>query len=482
MPTNTGSSPRRGPSPSSRRPETLAGWGGHPVPGRERVGEDLVALTRDAVLTRGLGRAYGDAALPPAGHAEVAGTRLADRILAFDPASGVLRAEAGLSLRALHALFLPRGWASPVSPGTQEVTLGGMVAADVHGKNHHRAGTIGRHVRELLLRVADGRLVRCSRAEEAQLFRATLGGMGLTGHVLEVELALERIPTPWIASEVQRFAALAPLVDALREASRAWPFTAAWLDLLADGDRFGRGVLHCGRWCRPEEAPAGPPPPPRQLPSPPGAPEWLINPLSGRLFNTAYHAAQRPGRRVVSPTSFFYPLDRVQRWNRLYGRRGMTQHQCVLPDADVATLARFLRVMRAAGGRPYLVVLKDFGAAGEGILSFPRPGLTLTLDFAVDGSTPALVAALDREVIALGGRVYLAKDAFTTREHFAAMEGTRLAEFREVQRRWDPHGRLRSRQAERLGLVDPPAPLDAGSRLAQSMAAAARAVAAGSRA
>ena len=482
MPTNTGSSPRRGPSPSSRTTETLAGWGGHAVPGRERVGEDLVALTREAVLTRGLGRAYGDAALPPAGHVEVAGTRLADRILAFDPATGILRAEAGLSLRALHALLLPRGWAAPVSPGTQEVTLGGMVAADVHGKNHHLAGTIGRHVRELLLRVADGRLVRCSRAEEPELFRATLGGMGLTGHVLEVELALERIPSPWIFAEVQRFSALAPVVEALRESSRSWPFTAVWLDLMAPGERFGRGVLHRGRWCRPDEAPAAAPAPPRPLPSPPFVPEWLINPLSGRLFNAAYFAAQRPSRGVVAPQPFFYPLDLVHRWSRLYGRRGMTQHQCVLPDADAATLARFLRVLRAAGGNAYLVVLKDFGAEGEGLLSFPRSGLTLTLDFAVDASTPALVATLNREVRALGGRVYLAKDAFSTPEDFAAMEGERLERFRAVRRRWDPHGRLRSRQAERLRLVDGPPPAGAAELLAGSVSAAARAIAAGGQA
>ena len=482
MQNNTGSSPRRGPSPSSRTTETLAGWGGQAVPGRERLGEDLAAVTRDAVLTRGLGRAYGDAALPPAGRSEVAGSRLADRILAFDPATGVLRAEAGLSLRALHAVLLPRGWSVPVSPGTQEVTLGGMVAADVHGKNHHRAGTIGRHVRALLLGVADGRVVRCSRDEEPELFRATLGGMGLTAHLLEVELALERIPSPWILAERYRFGSLAPLVEALREASRAWPFTAAWLDLLAPGEGFGRGVLHCGRWCEPGEAPAAPPASPRPLPAPPLAPGWLINPLSGRLFNTAYHWSQRPGRHVLPPGPFFYPLDRVQRWNRLYGRRGMIQHQCVLPDADATMLGRFLRVLRAAGGASFLVVLKDFGAEGEGLLSFPRPGLTLTLDFAVDGRTPALVAALNREVLALGGRVYLAKDAFTTAEDFAAMEGSRLAAFREVQRRWDPEGRLRSRQAERLGLLDAPPPRAPAARRPGSLAAAARAVAAGGRA
>src|SRR4051794_12316294 len=166
--------------------ETLAGWGGQPVPGRERLSEDLAAITAGAVLTRGLGRAYGDAALPPPGVGEVAGSRLADRILAFDAERAIVRAEAGLSLRELHRVLVPRGFFTPVSPGTADVTLGGMVAADVHGKNHHVAGSFGRHVAELLLRTGTGALVRCSREREPELFRATLGGMGLSGHVLEV--------------------------------------------------------------------------------------------------------------------------------------------------------------------------------------------------------------------------------------------------------------------------------------------------------
>jgi FAD/FMN-containing dehydrogenase len=387
----------------------------------------------------------------------------------------VLRAEAGLTLHELHRVLLPRGWCSPVAPGTQEVTLGGMVAADVHGKNHHRAGTFGGHVRELLLRVADGRLVRCSRGEEPELFRATLGGMGLTGHVLEVELGLERVPSRWILCETRRFARLEPLVDSLREASARWPFTAAWLDCLSPGEGLGRGVLLAGRWCSAEEAPAAPPSPLRALGAPPLAPGWLINRGTGRLFNRAYYGAQRPGTRIVPPAPFFYPLDRVHRWSRLYGRRGMTQHQCVLPDADAAAVGRFLRLVRGAGGRPFLAVLKDFGAVGEGLLSFPRPGLTLALDFAVDAGTPALVATLNRAVREAGGRIYLAKDAFTTAADFAAMEGARLAAFLEVKRRWDPMGRIRSRQAERLGLVGEGQAVDVAARRVPSIAAAARA-------
>jgi FAD/FMN-containing dehydrogenase len=429
---------------------TLAGWGGVSAPGCEVRSEDLAAVTRDAALTRGLGRAYGDAALPPPGVERVAGSRLADRILAFDPESGRLRAEAGLSLRALHRSTMPRGFFAPVSPGTEEVTLGGMVAADVHGKNHHVAGTFGRHVEELLLRVGDGRIVRCSPHEEAELFWATVGGMGLTGHVLEVTFRLDRIPSSWILCETLRFPRLVPLVQALREASTQWPFTVAWIDCLAGGDALGRGVLQRGRWCGRDEAPAAPPRERFTLPVPFHAPSWLLNRGTATLFNDFFYATGFPGRRVVHPGQFFYPLDRVRDWSRLYGRRGMTQHQCVLPLAGADEVAAFLATVRRAGGRPFLAVLKDFGAEGSGLLSFPRPGLTLALDFAVDAQTPALVAALNRHVRELGGRVYLAKDAFTTAVDFAALEGERLARFQQVRRRWDPEVCIRSRLSTRL--------------------------------
>jgi len=429
---------------------SLAGWGGVSAPGCEVRSEDLAAVTRDAALTRGLGRAYGDAALPPPGVERVAGSRLADRILAFDPESGRLRAEAGLSLRALHRSTMPRGFFAPVSPGTEEVTLGGMVAADVHGKNHHVAGTFGRHVEELLLRVGDGRIVRCSPHEEAELFWATMGGMGLTGHVLEVTFRLDRIPSPWILCETLRFPRLVPLVQALREASTQWPFTVAWIDCLAGGDALGRGVLQRGRWCGRDEAPAVPPRQRFTLPVPFHAPSWLLNRGTATLFNDFFYATGFPGRRVVHPGQFFYPLDRVRDWSRLYGRRGMTQHQCVLPLAGADEVAAFLATVRRAGGRPFLAVLKDFGAEGSGLLSFPRPGLTLALDFAVDERTPALVAALNRHVRELGGRIYLAKDAFSTASDFAALEGERLARFQQVRRKWDPEGRIRSRLSTRL--------------------------------
>jgi decaprenylphospho-beta-D-ribofuranose 2-oxidase len=433
------------------KPPTLAGWGLLGVPGREVRSEDLAALTRDAVLTRGLGRSYGDASLPPPDRDWVAGSALADRVLGFDPGTGVLRAEAGLSLQALNRLFLPSGFYGPVTPGTQVITLGGMVAADVHGKNHHVAGCVGRHVRSLVLRVADGRIVRCSRDEEPELFRATIGGMGLTGHVLEVELGLEQIPSPWLRVESERIPDLERFVAALRDSARAWPHTMGWIDCLKRGRGMGRGVLYRGRWAEPGEAPGSLPVPPRRPSMPFLLPSWVVNPLSVGAFNALYYRVPRRASAILGPEPFFYPLDAIGSWNRLYGRRGFTQYQCVVPDPSAAS--RFLELLTARGGASMLCVIKDCGEEGEGILSFPRPGISIALDIAVRDDTRALVDALNELVIAEGGRVYLAKDRFTRAEHYRAME-PRLPRFEQVRAAWDPERRIRSALSVRL-LGDP---------------------------
>jgi FAD/FMN-containing dehydrogenase len=430
----------------------LAGWGRIPVAGREVLSEDLAAITRDAVLTRGLGRSYGDASLPPPSRTTVAGSARADRVLAFDPATGVLTAEAGFTLLELNRLFWRRGFAAPVAPGTQYVTLGGMVAADVHGKNHHRDGCFGNHVLGLRMRVADGRVLTVSRECEPELFRATLGGMGLTGHVLEVSCRLQRIPSPWIRFETERIADLDAFIEALKAAEPSWPFTMGWIDCLSRGRALGRGVLYRGRWAAAAEAPEGGPRPLKRPSVPFVLPGFVVNRWSVRTFNALKYGAHVPRvrRGLAHPESFFYPLDRVRDWNRLYGPRGFTQYQCVVPGAAGHGAARrFLELLTRRGGASMLCVIKDCGAEGEGLLSFPKPGVSVALDIPVRDDTQSLVDALNELVIAEGGRVYLAKDQFTRAEHFRAME-PRLDAFLRVRRRWDPEGRLRSAQSVRL--------------------------------
>jgi FAD/FMN-containing dehydrogenase len=432
----------------------LAGWGRHPTAtGEERLSEDLEAASQGAALSRGLGRSYGDASLPPSATRPCAGTRLADRILAFDPETGILRAEAGFSIRQLNDLFPARGWAMPVNPGTQYVTLGGMVASDVHGKNHHVAGCFGEHVRALRLRVADGRVLDVTEESEPELFRATLGGMGLTGHILEVEARLQRIPSPWIWRESERIGNLDELVSRLRAASRTWPFTVAWVDCTARGGAMGRGILILGRWAEAHEAPHEAPRMRERFAVPFDLPAWLVAPWSIRVFNALYYQrhGQRPRSGIAHPQPFFYPLDAVRHWNRLYGRRGLVQYQCVLPLAgDGGVVHRFFEVVTRHGGASPVSVIKDCGAEGKGLLSFPLPGLSIALDLPFRaGKTQALVDALNEIVIAAGGRIYLTKDALTRPEHFAAME-SRLERFQQIRAKWDPDGLLASAQSVRL--------------------------------
>lgn len=429
----------------------VAGWGRVAVAGTEVRSEDLAALTRDAVLVRGLGRSYGDSSLPPPGHPVVAGAALADRILSFDEGTGVLRAEAGLSLREINRVFLPRLFFPPVTPGTEHVTLGGMVAADVHGKNHHRDGCFGAHVRRLRMRVADGRVLECGPDLEPDLFRATVGGMGLTGHILEVEFPLRRVPTAWICQESERIHDLDQFIAGLKEAGPRWPYTVGWIDCLSRGPRMGRGILVKGRWAAPHEAPARPPRPPVRPTVPFDFPSFVVNRLTVSLFNSLYYWRHQPRvrRGITSPWPFFYPLDVVDDWNRLYGKSGFTQYQCVLPDTAVGAARRFLQLVTARGGASFLCVIKDCGPEGTGLLSFPRPGISIALDIPIRDWTQGLVDTLNEAVIAEGGRVYLAKDAFTRPAHFRAME-PRLDEWGAIRRAWDPAGRLRSAQSVRI--------------------------------
>jgi len=432
----------------------ISGWGrSSVVEGLELKSEDLQEISRQATLCRGLGRSYGDSSLPAGSQMPVANTTLADRLLRFDEASGILRAEAGVSLETLNRLFLRRGWFVPVSPGTQHVTLGGMVACDVHGKNHHIAGCFGQHVESLRLRLADGRIVDCSDREEPELFRATIGGMGLSGHILEVEFRMERIASPWIWSESRRIPDLDSMIAGLKEAAADWPMTVGCVDCLARGRKLGRGILIMGRWAEPREAPGRPPRPKRRRRVPLQLPGWVLARWSMKTFNTLYYAKHLPRekRGIVHPDSFFYPLDVLDDWNLIYGKRGFTQYQCVLPHAaDNGPARRLLDLFASEGGVSFLSVIKDCGPQGKGMLSFPRPGISIALDFPVrPKTTQALVDRLNELVIAEGGRIYLCKDTFTRAEHFAAME-PRLEAWNHVRRKWDPQARLRSAQSVRL--------------------------------
>jgi FAD/FMN-containing dehydrogenase len=324
-----------------------------------------------------------------------------------------------------------------------------MVAADVHGKNHHREGCFGEHVVSITLRVADGRIISCSPAREAELFRATIGGMGLTGHILSVAVRLARVSSPWILQETTAVSGIEAFVTELRAASATWPMTAGWIDCVARGRSLGRGILFRGRWAEPHEAPSTFPSLHSLIDVPITAPPGLLRPATVRAFNAAYYWKQSraAGRSTVHPQSFFYPLDVVGSWNRLYGPRGFVQYQCVLPYGG--GVVRFLELVASRANASFLCVIKDCGPEGTGMLSFPRPGISIALDIPFTAATQPQIDEMNELVIAEGGRIYLAKDALTRAEHYRAMD-PRVDTFLAVRRAWDPAGRVRSALSVRL--------------------------------
>ena len=402
----------------------LSGWGRHPALDcrleRLRRREDLPGLLQPGatLIARGNGRSYGDAALNP----ELTLSMLSmNRMRAFDAGTGLLDCEAGVLLTDLLETFVPRGWFPPVVPGTRLVTVGGMVAADVHGKNHHRDGTFGAHVESLTLAGADGAIRECSRAENADLFRATLGGMGLTGVILSARFRLRPVETAFVMAETRAARDLDETM-ALFEASRDWPHSVAWIDCLARGAGLGRSVMTRGAFMElgalPPRLASNPlrPAPAGKLRVPADVPSALLNRVSIGLFNELCHrrgrGRARAGARPIHFDRFFFPLDRIEAWNRLYGRRGFVQYQCVLPKGgSAAGVAALLECAAASGQGSFLAVLKLFGPAGEGLMSFPLEGYTLALDFPVRSGTAALLDGLDEITHRHGGRVYLAKDA-----------------------------------------------------------------------
>jgi FAD/FMN-containing dehydrogenase len=424
----------------------LSGWG------RQRwietalvTTDDLPRISREASLSRGLGRAYGDAALPTAREAApVMNTTLADRVLSFDRQTGVLRAEAGLSLGELTRLFIDQLWFSPVVPGTRFVTLGGMVAADIHGKNHHVKQTFGHHVRALAVRAGDGRVYECSRTQNSDLFLATIGGMGLTGHILEVELTMDRIPSRWIYEESERFDTLEGVFSALRAARDAWPMTVAWIDTSIGGAHAGRGIVETRGRKKPGKE--------LNVSVPFDLPNGLINPFTIRLMNAFwyYKHGRRKRTHFVTPEQYFWPLDGIREWNRVFGRRGFFQYQCVMPS-DLGAYQKLLALFRARRACSFVTVFKDTGAEGDGMLSFPKTGTTLAVDIPVRTIDDAreTTRQFNELVLAHGGRIYLAKDSFTEGDEFRKMY-PRLDEWQAVRRRYDPAGHIGSAMADRL--------------------------------
>lgn len=439
----------------------LSGWGRYPrstaaVMRPERLGE--LRLASGGVIARGLGRSYGDAATN--GGRSVILTERLNRFLSFDNTTGVLRAEAGVTMGDILKTFVPKGWFLPVTPGTKFVTLGGAVASDIHGKNHHRVGSFGKFVTELRMMLADGFVVDCSPAKTPELFWATVGGMGLTGVILEVTFRLVPIQAAYIRARSRYVSNLAEALRVLSDPAMDDNYSVCWLDTTRTGASLGQGLVFTGHHAAPNEMPTGV----KDLLAPhktkPGlkVPISLpvLNGLFMKIFNRWYAMQNNKKDGYISHyDSFFYPLDAVANWNLLYGSHGMTQYQVVVPaDNAAAVLGDMLRSLQSERFASFLTVLKRMGAESGGYISFPKEGFTLTLDVPLSGN-PRLFRVLnemDEEVIQAGGRVYLAKDSRMRPPAFRRMY-PRLPEWQAVKSRVDPRNIFNSDLSRRLNLT-----------------------------
>jgi FAD/FMN-containing dehydrogenase len=398
------------------------------------------------VIARGMGRSYGDSAL----NDRVILTRRFDKILGFNSREGTVTCESGVSLADLVSLFLPRGWFLWTTPGTRLITVGGAIASDVHGKNHHTAGCFSEGVLSFELMLPSGAVVSCSRETNPALFRATCGGMGLTGVILTAVLKLRPVKSAFMRETVIRCRNLEE-VFAQFEANAGAPYSVAWIDCLAKGRRLGRSVLMLGRHAaagrltRPSANP---------LSVPPGFPGFFLNSRTVSIFNRLYYHTRSDhidGRRVPLET-YFYPLDRIHNWNRLYGQKGFTQYQLVLPkDASREGLEEILKKIAAAGLGSFLAVLKLMGAGNDNYLSFPMRGYTLALDFKINPALFSFLDSLDRIVTGYGGRVYLTKDVRLSEESFKKGY-PRWRTFLDVRETHGMMQKFNSRQSRRLGV------------------------------
>jgi FAD/FMN-containing dehydrogenase len=377
-------------------------------------------------VAHGMGRSYGDVCLNPEGTLWL--TTGLDHFIAFDDSTGRLVCEAGVLLRDILRLAIPRGWILPVTPGTQLVTVGGAIANDVHGKNHHVLGSFGDHVESLSLIRTNGEVIHCGPSERAELYAATVGGLGLTGVITQAEIQLRRVAGPWLDTETVPYANLDEFFRLADESEAEWEHTVSWIDCISRGG--GRGLFMRGN---PTNVGHRPAPERRKLTMPTVPPVSLVNRLSLRPFNMAYYHLKKwqAGRAITHYESFFYPLDNLLEWNRMYGPKGFFQYQSVVPrEVGQDTVQSMLKEIARSGDGSFLAVLKTFGNRQPvGMLSFAQPGVTLALDFPNHGDrTHKLFERLDAIVREAKGRLYPAKDARMPRELFEAGY-PRLTEF-----------------------------------------------------
>jgi FAD/FMN-containing dehydrogenase len=431
----------------------LSNWNHYPVvEARETSfdhGSEIAGRLSRPAIAHGNGRCYGDASLSP----EVVSTLRFDKILAFDEVHGILTCQSGLLLSDLLQIIVPRGWFLPVTPGTKFITVGGAVASDVHGKNHHLDGSFSRHVLSMSVLTGTGETIVCGPDTSSDLFHATCGGMGLTGIILDVKFRLKRIYTSYISQKQIRARNLDEAME-LFEANSGYTYSVAWIDCLKGGRGFGRSILMLGEHAVQDDVASHKPLVAREkslLTVPFYFPSFVLNGFSVKAFNALYYAKNYKTTMdsLVHYDSFYYPLDSILSWNKIYGKKGFVQYQFVLPlSASKSGLVDIMTRISKRGMGSFLAVLKLFGEQ-EDLISFPMKGYTLALDFPIRPGLFEFLDELDEIVAAYGGRIYLSKDARMKSEIFWKTY-PHATEFKDILRKYDPDNRFVSGLSQRL--------------------------------
>ena len=438
----------------------IANWGNYPIIDADEKGfsfdaqlERLVAETPH-FIPRGNGRCYGDASLAPI----TISTLKYDNILSFDKAIGVFECQSGITLDQILEVIVPQGWFLPVTPGTKFITVGGAIGSDVHGKNHHVDGSFSNHIIDMDIMLASGETICSSPTENPELFEATCGGMGLTGMVTRTKFRLKKIESSWIRQKQIKAANLEEILK-LFEENKHYTYSVAWIDCLKKGADFGRSILILGEHATVNELDEKQKKDPLKLPSkkqisfPFNLPSWVLNPLTVKAFNFLYYAknTKKELSNIVPYEPFFYPLDAILHWNRGYGKKGFVQYQFVLPLEAKQGLIEILQRISAKGLGSFLAVLKVFGEQ-KSMISFPKEGYTLALDFPVRKGLFEFLDELDQVVLQHGGRLYMSKDARMKPEVLAAGY-PELEKFKQIVKKYNPSVKIRSIQSDRLFLT-----------------------------
>lgn len=447
--------------------EFISGWGKFPLESCNIIRPEIQKDIKNIILSKqeqdyiafGLGRSYGDTPLNK--DSAVILTSKLNKMISFNVNSGILECEAGVTFEEIIEYFLPRGYFLPVTPGTKYITVGGAIANDVHGKNHHLDGCFSEHVISFNLLIAEGSVLECSRETNSDVFWATIGGIGLTGIILTATFRLIKVESSYYDVRYEKANNIEKAIQLFQESDDNYQYSVAWIDCLAKGNSLGKSVLMRGNHAKIETLDGKQKLNPLEvkkkikLDMPINLPSFVLNKYSIKLFNTVYYGIQPGGvNKSVYFEPFFYPLDSVMNWNRMYGKNGFVQYQAVFPPNQVEGLVKMLEKLSSTNRSSFLAVLKSSGHEGQGMLSFPKKGYTLALDIPIkDASLFPFLRELDELVIKHGGRVYLAKDSTLDPESFKVMY-PRLDEFLAVKNRIDPDHLFSSSMARRLNILE----------------------------